>query len=354
MPLSIFTQTRNLIADPDIAIDLGTANTRMYARGRGLIADEPSVIKVRAETGFVEAVGINAAQAKVLNPRMPLISPLRAGVIADVNSAAALLTPLIRRARHLGFVRPRVLACAPTDAQETERQALVEATRKAGASAVVLAPEPLAAAIGLGMDVSSPYAQLLVDIGDGVTDIAVIRSGELIKTAALRVACSDLTSALYKMVKEEQDIELYAPEALEVIHQVGAKPRQQNLVTYAPAGTDGRTGALRRSRVSGDEVFQTIAPVLAEIVEFVGQVVRDLPPELSCEVIETGLRLTGGGMCIPGIAERIALETGLTVSRADDPLHAVIKGACKMLTIGGRTNLWENANSNQFLAVVSS
>ncbi|HEX4946843.1 MAG TPA: rod shape-determining protein [Blastocatellia bacterium] len=354
MAVSFITQARSLFSDPDIAIDLGTANTRMYARGRGLIADEPSVIKVRPDTGCVEAVGLSAAQAKVLNPKMPLISPLRAGVIADINSAAALLTPLLRRAHSVGLRRPRVLACAPTDAQENERQALVEATRKAGASAVVLAPEPLAAAIGIGMDVSSSYAQLLVDIGDGVTDIAVIRSGELIKTAALRIACSDLTAALCQMIKEEQGIELYGREAIEVIRKVGAKPSQRNQNTYFPAGTDCRTGTLRRSRVSSDEVYRAIAPGLSEIVEFIGQSVRTLPPELSCEVIESGLHLTGGGMCIPGIAERIALETGLSVSRAHDPLHAVIKGARKMLTTSAQTNWWQHANSNQFLAAVRS
>lgn len=349
MSLLAHTKVRNLIADPDIAIDLGTANTRLYARGRGLIADEPSVVEVHPDTGRVEAIDAGDIQSRSLKTRQSLISPLCAGVVADVNAAAALLAPLMRRARRFGLVRPRVLVCAPTDACAEERQALVEATRKAGASAVALAPEPLAAAIGIGMDVASPYAQMLVDIGDGVTDVAILRSGSLMKTSAMRVASSDLVAALRLMVREEHGVELNPREALSVIRKVGARPQGISEDAYFPAGTDCRTGSLRRVRLSGTEVFQVIAPVFLEIIGFVGKVVRGLPPDLSCEVIEGGIHLTGGGVCIPGIAERIAVETGLAVSPAKDPLHAVIKGARQMLAVGASTNIWETANGDSFL-----
>lgn len=349
MSLFSHTKIRSLIADPDIAIDLGTANTRLYARGRGLIADEPSVVTVRPETGQVEAVGTSAAQVRFLKPRQSLISPLRAGVVADVNAAAALLTPLMKRARRFGLIRPRVLACTPTDARAEERQALMEATYKAGAAAVVLAPEPLAAAIGIGMDVSSPYSQMLVDIGDGVTDIAILRSGSLMKTSALRIACSDLVSALQQMVKEDHGVDLFPREALNVIRKVGARPHNSTANVFFPAGTDCQTGLLRRVRLSRAEAFLATAPVLLEIIGFVGKVVRNLPPEISCEVIESGIHLTGGGVCIPGIAERISLETGLAVSPASDPLHAVIRGARRMLSVGASTNLWETCTDDSFL-----
>src|SRR6185436_439371 len=169
----------------------------------------------------VEAVGLTATQKRVMEPSARLVSPLRAGVIADVDAAAALLNPLLKRAKRFGLWRPRVLACAPTSASENERLALVEATRRAGASAVVLAPEPLAAAIGIGMDVGAPYAQMLVDIGDGVTDIAVIRSGELIATSAVRTACSNLIAAVAKLVAKQHDMRLYYQEAQRLIQKVG-------------------------------------------------------------------------------------------------------------------------------------
>ncbi len=349
MSLLTHSKVRQFIADPDIAIDLGTANTRLYARGRGLIADEPSVVELRPDTGEVGAVDGYDLQSRSLKPRPSLISPLRAGVVADVNAAAALLTPLFKRARRFGMVRPRVLACTPTDACVSERQALVEATYKAGAAAVVLAPEPLAAAIGLGMDVSSPYAQMLVDIGDGVTDIAIVRSGSLVKTSAMRVACSDLIGTMRLMVREEHNVDLHPHEALNVIRKVGARPHGSSSEEYFPAGTDCRTGLLRRVRVTRTEVFQSIAPVFLEIIGFVGKVVRDLPPDLSCEIIESGIHLTGGGVCIPGVAERIAVETRLTVTPAKDPLHAVIKGARQMLAVGASTNIWETANGDSFM-----
>ncbi|HYE76236.1 MAG TPA: rod shape-determining protein, partial [Blastocatellia bacterium] len=187
MALKFFSEIRKTIADPDVAIDLGSANTRLYAHGRGLIADEPSIVKMRSDNGRIEAVGISAAFS-FKSANHAFISPVSSGVVKDIKAASALLAPLMRRARGIGLIKPRVLACAPTDACEEERAALIEATRRAGASAVVLAPEPLAAAIGVGMEVELPHAQMIIDIGDGVTDIAVIRSGELIITDAVRTA----------------------------------------------------------------------------------------------------------------------------------------------------------------------
>ena len=175
MSRSITAGLRKFVAPPDLALDLGTANTRLYAVGHGLIADEPSMIHVQPETGAVEAVGARAAWLACHDPYANSVSPLHAGVVVDVEAATSLLKPFLQRAQRLGFFKPRALACAPTDACKEEREALIEATRRAGASAVVVVPEPLAAAIGAGLDIASPYAQMLVDIGDGVTDIAVWR-----------------------------------------------------------------------------------------------------------------------------------------------------------------------------------
>ena len=330
---------RKTFADPDIALDLGTANTRLYAQGRGLLADEPSVVQVQRDTGLVESVGLIATKINSLGRNAKLISPMRAGVITDVDAATALLKPLLKRARRFGFFRPRVLACAPTDACEAERTAIVEATRRAGASAVTLAPEPLAAAIGIGMDVSSEYAQMLVDIGDGVTDVAIIRSGSLINTSATRVACSDLISEVADLLATQYGIRIYRNEAQRLIQQIGTG-KSPILTPYVVAGADCETGLLRRIRVQGEELSTVMNPVLRVISNAVSQILRDLPDDIACEVIENGMNLTGGGAKLNGIAEMLANDTSLEVHPARDPMHAVINGARRMLAVGIQTDIW--------------
>jgi rod shape-determining protein MreB len=315
---SLLAGLRSAFADPDLAIDLGTANTRMCVMGKGLVADERSVIRV----------GDSA------------VSPMRAGVIEDVDAAAMLLAPLFRRARRLGLVRPRVLACAPTDACEDERAALVEAASRAGAASVRIAPEPLAAAIGAGLDVSSPYAQMLVDIGDGVTDIAVIASGSVICSSAIRTACSDLHEALRSAVAESHGAMLYLDEAERLTRTVGVVKGEPPPARLPASGTDRRTGRKTRVVVTSHEVVEAIDPIVAAIVEAVGKAVADLPATTSCEVIESGICLTGGGARLPGLAERLRAGTCLDVTPARDPLRAVINGAQQMLSVGGLTGLW--------------
>ncbi len=332
---------RTALADPDLALDLGTANTRLYARGKGLIADEPSIVRLSTDTGKIESVGISAAFS-LKDKQHSLVSPLRAGVIADVQATTALLTPLLSRGRHLGILKPRVLVCCPTDAREAERAALIEATRSAGAAAVAIAPEPLAAAIGGGLDVASEYAQLIVDIGDGVTDIAVIRLGALIVTDAARIACSDLTRAVCELVQERYSLQLYPNEAERLVRKIGARSPQALPASYIVAGDDMRSGMMRRVNVYSHEIAAALYPVLKEIVGAVSSAVRNLPPEIACEVFETGIRLTGGGACLPGITALLADETQLQVKTVREPMRAVINGARQMLTVGDATNLWSH------------
>lgn len=326
----IFSGLRRAIADPDLAIDLGTANTRLYARGCGIVADEPSMIKIDPQKGCVEAVGSSASKAEQ-NDNKSIKLPLRAGVIADIDAATSLLQPLLKRAKRFGLVKPRALACAPTDASEKERADLVEATLRAGAVAVTVAPEPLAAAIGAGLDISSPYAQMLVDIGDGVTDIAVIRSGELYFTSAVRTACSDLHSAVQQMVIKKYNVNLYPREAERLtsatpLHNTNSK------ITFTAIGASCKTGKETEINTDSGEILIAIDPVVRVIVQAITNTVRELPLMTSCEVIESGICLTGGGACLTGMSRLIALETSLDVKPAEDPMHAVINGARMMLT----------------------
>jgi rod shape-determining protein MreB len=335
------TGWRNLLA-PDLAIDLGTANTRLYARGHGLIADEPTLIKIQPGTGTIEAVGARAARLAKLDRTAYAISPLHAGVVADIEAASSLLKFFLSRAQRLGILRPRAMVCAPTDACEEERAALIEATRRAGASTVVVVPEPMAAAIGAGLDVSSPYAQMIVDIGDGVTDIAVIRSGALITTSAARTACSDLRHCVSQMVAFRYGVLLFSDEAERLAQMVGAARDEDRERLFLTQGTDLLTGESMSLCVSSHDVVEAVDQPLGIIVDAVQKAVRDLPAETSCEVIENGLCLTGGGAQLQGLPERLEKATSLTVRVADDPMRAVINGACQMLKVGIATGIWNN------------
>jgi rod shape-determining protein MreB len=335
------TGWRNLLA-PDLAIDLGTANTRLYARGHGLIVDEPTLIKIQPGTGVVEAVGARAARLSKLDQFAYAISPLHAGVVADIEAASSLLKFFLSRAQRLGILRPRALACAPTDACDEEREALIEATRRAGASAVVVVPEPMAAAIGAGLDVSSPYAQMIVDIGDGVTDIAVIRSGALVKSSAVRTACSDLRHCISQTIAFRYGVLLFSDEAERLMRSVGASRDYERERLFLTVGTDLLTGEPMSLCISSHDVVESVEQPLETIIDAVQKAVRELPLEASCEVIESGLCLTGGGAHLQGLSERLAKATSLNVRVADDPMRAVINGACQMLKVGIATGIWNN------------
>lgn len=342
MPRGITAGLRKLIAPPDLAIDLGTANTRLYALGHGLIADEPSLIRFQPYTGEVEAVGAEAAWLSNVDPYSPTVSPLHAGVVADIEAASSLLKPFLKRAQRFGLFKPRVLACAPTDACEEERAALIEAAQRAGASEVYIAPEPLAAAIGAGLDVASHYAQMIVDIGDGVTDIAVVRSGNLILTSAVRTACSDLRNAVAQMVSFRHGVLLFPQEAERLMQLIGASFDYEQEELVVTSGTDLLTGEPLDLCVSSHDLNEAIEPILENIVEAIHNTVRKLPEETSCEVIENGICLTGGGAQLQGLPERLAAATSLDVRVADDPMLAVINGARQMLDVGIATDIWQN------------
>ncbi len=339
---SLTSGWRNLFGAPDLALDLGTANTRLYAHGHGLIADEPTLVNIQPETGAIEAVGARAARLAKLNRRSVSVSPLHAGVVADIEAATLLLTSFLKRAQRFGILKPRALACAPTGACEEEREALVEATRRAGASAVVVVPEPLAAAIGAGLDVTSPYAQMLVDIGDGVTDIAVIRSGALITTSAVRTACSDLHHSVAQMIAFRYGVLVFSQEAERLTHTVGAAQDYDYERLFLTAGMDLLTGEPMSLCVSSHDVMEALESPMETIIEAIHNTVRDLPLQTSCEVIENGICLTGGGAQLDGISDRLAKATSLDVRVANDPMRAVINGARQMLDVGAATGLWNN------------
>jgi rod shape-determining protein MreB and related proteins len=305
----LFTRSRHRAAE--VAVDLGTAFTRVYARGRGLLADEPSLVRVR--------------------PGGSARPPLRGGAIVDAEAATLLLQKLLWRARGSVSVRPAVLVCAPADARPHELDTLREATREAGASTVTVAPEPLAAAVGSGVDIGSRYTQMVVDVGEGVTDVGVIRGGHLAATRTLRRGCGEVREAV-SQVAARHGLCLAPGEAERLAGEAGA-PADVLLAI----GRDAVTGREMRACVRTREVADAVEPVFAQLADMVRSAWRDLTPEASCEVIESGVLLAGGGALIRGLRERIAAETALVVRPAPDPLHAVILGARRMVDAGART-----------------
>ena len=277
-----------------VALDVGTATTRI-ATGISQPIEKPSRI---------------GTKKALLN-----------GVVVDGETTLEILKPLLDRTRIFGIVRPCVLACAPSDAGKEERQLLIDSIMKAGAASFSVIPEPLAAAIGAGMDVSSHYAQMVVDIGEGVTDCAIIRSSKIRATCAIRVGCSEMRRAIVTAAKEL--------ECADVSDSYGDTLMQ----------TCGLTRSV--DHAGSVMVAAALQPVLEELVETVDSFLRDLPHDLGCEIIESGICLTGGGALIPGVREYFEQRTGINITIAPNPRAAVVEGARAILPVILMLNQWK-------------
>jgi rod shape-determining protein MreB len=297
-----------LCAHCDIAIDVGTS-------------------AIRIASPQVREHGFNSAARK----------PMACGVVADSESLINLLNPLLDRARaRRWWSHPRVLACAPTDASADEKQLLHDCLRRAGAARVFLSPEPLAAAIGAGIDVGSDYAKLIVDLGEGVTDSAVIRSARVVCSHAVRKGCSDLREAIRAGLLRTHQLAITDAEAQRLLNEAG--------MTRVSAGPDvmvRNEAGTRDITISMQTVRAACAPVIDEIIAHIVGFIRDLPAQLVVEIIEDGLFLTGGGALLPGVIDELGSAARVQVQRVPDPLHAVVLGAREMLPLMARLELWQ-------------
>lgn len=334
----MLSQLKQIIGQPNIAVDLGTANTRVYASGLGDFTEEPSLVRhVEEETGPAPDEYLSHLNRQVVS------MPLRGGVIVDIRNAINLLRPLVKRTRK-GLRQPVSLACAPTDTTAREREMLTEALLTAGAAHVALIPEVWAAAIGAGLDVTLPSGQVLIDIGEGVTDMAVIRDGRLVHASAVRTACSDLQRAVRSLVMARHRVHLGQAELERLTHEIAVLSRQPDVADrfVTVAGMD----VVARRRVSIEverrEVVAAMEPPLLRMLLMIERGLRQLPESASCEIVESGICLTGGGARIAGLDRLIAARTGLPVRVAKDPLHSVINGAIATLNYWeGKSHWWE-------------
>lgn len=314
----------------DVAVDLGTAFVRVFALGRGLVAEEPSLVRVRRAPLAVESVGLRAAEPHDGDPSISQVRPLQKGVVRDVDCAAWLLTPLLRRARGLTLSRPAVLAFAPTDATADEAEAVREALLRAGAARVSILPEPQAAAVGAGLDLASPYAQMLIDVGEGITDAVVIREGRILVSVAVRVGCADLRSAVADVLASSVGALAADDEVDLLIRRAEASSPSEALSFRAAERPFSQRTRCEPRAIRCSDVREAMSPVLDQIAGVARAAWSALSEQVSCEVIESGLCLTGGGANLHMVVERIVRMTSLDVRIPPMPMHAVITGASRI------------------------
>ena len=316
----------------DMAVDLGTANTLVFIRGRGIVLFEPSVVAISEETGKVHAVG---AEAKRMIGRTPAsiraTRPLRHGVIADFEMTEAMLRHFITQAGGSRFTFARVVLCVPSGITDVERRAVDEATRVAGARTVYLIEEPMAAAIGAGLPVADAVASMVIDVGGGTTEVAVISLGGMVVWESIRVGGYEMDDAIVDHVKSMHKL-LIGQETAEVAKiEVGSVSPDDDGAETTVAGRDLVTGLLRRVTVSGADMRRALEGPVGRIVAAVKDTLERTPPELAADLGERGIVLAGGGSLLRGLDEKLREEVGLPVQIADSPLTCVVEGAGRSL-----------------------
>jgi rod shape-determining protein MreB len=318
----------------DLAIDLGTANTLVYAKGRGIVVSEPSIVAINKVTNRVEAVG---RQAKEMLGRTPgsivAIRPLKDGVIANFEVTEKMLQHFIRQA-HKGrtWVSPRVVIGIPSGITQVERRAVEDSAHRAKASEVYLVEEAVAAAIGAGLPITEPGGNMVVDIGGGTTDVAVISLSGIVYSSSLRVAGNAMDEAITQYIKRKYNLLIGERTAESIKIELGSAYPLDEPLSREVRGRNLIEGIPKTITVTDDEIRDALADSVVAIVDAVRVALEKTPPELSADIYERGMVLTGGGALIKNFDKRIMIETGLPVSIADDPLSSVVLGAGQMLS----------------------
>jgi rod shape-determining protein MreB len=320
-------------ADRRLAVDLGTANTVVYQRGRGVVVFEPSVVAIDDRTGEVQAVGEDARRMIGRTPaHIRATRPLRHGVIADFEMTEQMLRHFIRRVTSGLGRRTDVMVCIPSGVTPVERSAVEEASLAAGAARAFLIEEPLAAAIGAGLPVAESVGSLVVDVGGGTSEMALTALGGMVVSHSIRVGGYDLDDAIIKYLQDNRRLLVGQEQAEAIKIEIGAALADaEHTPTGEVAGRDLTSGQLRRATVEASAVRHALQRPLGLIIDGVKQVLERTPPQLSADIADRGLMLVGGGALLPGFAELLRKETGLPVTVADDPLTTVARGAGQAL-----------------------
>lgn len=315
----------------DIAIDLGTANTLIHMRGAGIVINEPSIVSKSLKTGKIIAVG-NEARDMLgrTHPNIITIRPMKDGVIADFEMTDGMLQGFIKKIQLSRFARPKMVICVPSGITEVEKRAVMESAERANASRVYLIEEPVAAAIGIGIDISKPIGSMIVDIGGGTTEIAVLALNGVVAKESIRVAGDELNNAIVHYFRGKHNLLIGERTAEEIKKAVGsAIPTEEKII--AVKGRNLLTGIPRTVEVDANDVSECLQKTIEMMIAAIKRTLEHTPPELSADILDRGVILTGGGSLLHGLDERIRRETNLPVSISDEPLLSVAKGTGKVL-----------------------
>ena len=317
----------------DIGIDLGTANTLVWVRGVGIVLNEPSVVATEVSTGRILAVG---AAAKEMLGRTPdeirAVRPLKDGVIADFEITEKLLSDFIRRViRHRYLMKPKVVVSVPSGITEVEKRAVRDSAQSAGAREVFLLQEPMAAAIGVGLPVDQPSGNMVIDIGGGTSEIAVIALSGIVNNMSIRIAGDEMNEAIVLYLKKNYNLLIGELTAEEIKIRIGSAAPLDREESIEIKGRDLIAGVPKTMKLSSVQVREALSEPIDAIVEAVRQSLERTPPELSSDILDRGIILTGGGALIRGLDRRLRQETNLPVNVADDPLTCVVRGTGRVL-----------------------
>jgi rod shape-determining protein MreB len=329
----VFLSALSLFSN-DLAIDLGTANTCVYARGKGIVLSEPSIVAVNTTTDQIEAVGNDAKEMLGRTPgNITAIKPMRDGVIADFEAAEKMLGYFIRKAhRRKTLVRPRVVIGVPSEITQVERRAVKDSAYRAKASEVHLIEEAMAAAIGAGLPITEAAGNMIVDIGGGTTDIAVISLAGVVYSKSVRVAGNALDDAIINYVKREHDLLIGERTAERVKMELGSAWPLREKKEMEVKGRHVLEGKPKTVVLHDSQIREALAEPIKQIIQAVRDGLERIPPELSADVCDRGIIMSGGGALLQNLDERLRRETGLPVQVAEDPLSSVVLGAGKMLS----------------------
>ncbi len=319
----------------EIGIDLGTANTLVFLKGKGIVKREPSVVALDVRNGNVLAVGM---QAKEMIGRTPgsiiAVRPLKDGVIADFDITASMLKYFIcKTVRSMFFSKPRVIICIPSGVTEVEKRAVEDAAKQAGAGIVELIEEPMAAAIGAGLPVSEPTGSMVVDIGGGTSEVAVVSLGDIVTATSERVAGDKLDEAIVSYVKRKYNLLIGERTAEDIKIKIGSAVPYDDEGEMSIKGRNLLDGLPKNIVITASEVREALSEPLRCIVDAIKSTLENTPPELSADIIDRGIMLTGGGAHLRGLDKLISESTGMPVYIAERPLDCVVDGTGKCLEI---------------------
>jgi rod shape-determining protein MreB and related proteins len=316
----------------DMAVDLGTANTLVYVRGRGIVLSEPSVVAIDQATGDVHAVGLEAKRMLGRTPgTISAIRPLKDGVIADFDVTEQMLRHFIQKVHQHRFAHPRVVVCVPSGVTGVEKRAVEEATLSAGARQAYLIEEPMAAAIGAGLPVAEPTGNMIVDIGGGTTEVAVISLGGIVVSQSLRVGGDEMDEAIINHIKREYKLLIGQQTAEEIKLEVGSAFPLKEEVQAEVRGRDMLTGLPKTVILSSEEVRHALEDPVMQIIDAIKSTLDKTPPELAADIMDRGIVLAGGGALLQGLDQRLRQETHMPTHLAESPLTCVAVGSGRSL-----------------------